>query len=76
MSPTYKIVAEVPEGSYPPVKVQAGMLKEAKNKAEARRFLRFLVEPKTQKLLAQLGIPNFTGKGNAARPASVQNARR
>lgn len=76
MSPTYKIVADLPEGSYPPVKVQAGMLKAAKNKAAAQRFLHFLVEPRTQNLLAQLGIPNFTGKGNAVRPAGVQNARR
>jgi molybdate transport system substrate-binding protein len=71
MSPTYKIVADLPDNSYPPVKVQAGMLKEAKNKAEAQRFLRFLLEPKTQKLLAQLGIPNFVGKRNA-----VQSPRR
>jgi molybdate transport system substrate-binding protein len=76
MSPTYKIVAEVPEGSYPPVKVQAGMLKEAKNKAAAQRFLRFLLEPKTQKLLAQLGIPNFVGKRNAVHPTAVQSPRR
>jgi ABC-type Fe3+ transport system substrate-binding protein len=47
------------------------MLKEAKNKAAAQRFLRFLLEPKTQKLLAQLGIPNFVGKRNA-----VQSPRR
>ena len=76
MSPTYKIVADLPDNSYPPVKVQAGMLKEAKNKAEAQRFLRFLLEPKTQKLLAQLGIPNFVGKRNAVRPTAVQSPRR
>ncbi len=62
MSVNYKIVAKLPNGSYPPVKVQAGMLKEAKNKPTARRFLRFLLEPKTQKTLAQLGIPNFGNK--------------
>lgn len=59
LSPTYKIVAKLPKGSYPTVKVQAGMLKASKNKAAAQKFLKFLVEPKTQKLLAQLGIPNL-----------------
>mgnify|MGYP001773834018 CR=1 FL=1 len=59
MSPSYKIVAKLPKNSYPTVKVQAGMLKAAKNKTAARRFLKFLTEPKTQKLLAQLGIPNL-----------------
>ncbi|MFA0784291.1 molybdate ABC transporter substrate-binding protein [Fervidibacter sacchari] len=67
MSPNYKIVAEFPEGSYPPVKVQAGMLKTSKNKAAAQRFLKFLVEPKTQKLLAELGIPNFKAKAGSIR---------
>lgn len=62
MSVNYKIIAELPNGSYPPVKVQAGMLKEAKNKAAARRFLKFLLEPITQKTLAKLGIPNFGNK--------------
>lgn len=76
MSPTYKIVADLPEGSYPPVKVQAGMLREARNKVAAQRFLRFLLEPKTQKLLAQLGIPNFVGKSNAVRPTAAQSLRR
>ncbi len=59
ISPSYKIVAKLPEGSYPKVKVQAGMLKAAKNKSAAQKFLKFLTEPKTKKLLAQLGIPNF-----------------
>jgi molybdate transport system substrate-binding protein len=67
MSPNYRIVAELPEGSYPPVKVQAGMLKTSKNKATAQRFLKFLVEPKTQKLLAELGIPNFKAKSDSLR---------
>ncbi len=64
-SPNYKIVAEVPSSAHDPVKVQAGMLKEAKNKADAQRFLRFLLEPRTQKLLAQWGIPNFSAPLNA-----------
>ncbi|MEM4740243.1 MAG: molybdate ABC transporter substrate-binding protein [Zestosphaera sp.] len=59
MSPNYKIVAKLPKNSYPTVKVQAGMLKASKNREAAQKFLKFLVEPKTQKLLAQLGIPNL-----------------
>lgn len=66
MSPNYEIIAELPKSSYPPVKVQAGMLKASKNKAAAQRFLKFLVEPRTQKLLAQLGIPNFKAKPSSA----------
>jgi len=58
LSPTYKIVAKLPKGSYPTVKVQAGMLKASKNKAAAQKFLKFLVEPQIQRLLAKLGIPN------------------
>ncbi|MCS7192939.1 MAG: molybdate ABC transporter substrate-binding protein [Armatimonadetes bacterium] len=59
MSPNYKIIAHLPKDSYPPVKVQAGMLKASKNRVAAQKFLKFLTELKTQKLLAQLGIPNF-----------------
>ncbi len=54
-SPTYKIVEELPKGSYPPVKVQAGMLKAAKNKAAAQCFLQLLLKQQTQKTLAKLG---------------------
>jgi len=59
MSPNYKIVAKLPKNSYPTVKVQAGILKGSKSKEVAQKFLKFLVEPKMQKLLAQLGIPNY-----------------
>lgn len=62
MSPNHKIVAELPEGSYPSVKAQAGMLRTSKKKRESQLFLRLLLEPKMQKLLAQLGIPNFQTK--------------
>ncbi len=72
-SPNYRIVAKIPSHAHDPVKVQAGMLKEAKNKTDAQRFLRFLLEPQTQKMLAQLGIPNFPNasvKASQGKPAS------
>ncbi len=75
-SPTYKIVAKLPKDSYPPIKVQAGMLKASKNKTTAQRFLRFLLEPTTQKLLAQLGIPNFPSQPAKAAKAQKTKATR
>ncbi|MER3500260.1 MAG: hypothetical protein IMHGJWDQ_001415 [Candidatus Fervidibacter sp.] len=75
-SPTYKIVAKLPKDSYPPIKVQAGMLKASKNKTAAARFLRFLLEPTTQKLLAQLGIPNFPSQPAKAAEAQKTKATR
>jgi len=75
-SPTYKIVAKLPKDSYPPIKVQAGMLKASKNKTTAQRFLRFLLEPTTQKLLAQLGIPNFPSQPAKAAEAQKTKATR
>jgi len=75
-SPTYKIVAKLPKDSYPPIKVQAGMLKASKNKTTAARFLRFLLEPTTQKLLAQLGIPNFPSQPAKAAEAQKTKATR
>lgn len=75
-SPTYKIVAKLPKDSYPPVKVQAGMLKASKNKTTAQRFLRFLLEPTTQKLLAELGIPNFPSQPTKAAEAQKTKATR
>jgi ABC-type molybdate transport system substrate-binding protein len=62
MSPNYKIVAELPEGSYPPVKVQAGMLKTSKNKATAQRFLKFLVETENSKVAGGTRHPEFQGE--------------
>ena len=75
-SPTYKIVAKLPKDSYPPIKVQAGMLKASKNKTAAARFLRFLLEPTTQKLLAELGIPNFPSQPAKAAEAQKTKATR
>ncbi|NLB94620.1 MAG: molybdate ABC transporter substrate-binding protein [Armatimonadetes bacterium] len=57
---TYRILAEVPRNLYPPVKVQGGVLKEAKNQAAAQQFLAFLKEPATQRKLSQFGIPNYS----------------
>lgn len=57
---TYTILAEVPRNLYPPVKVQGGILKAAKNKAAAQQFLSFLMEEGTQRKLSQLGIPNYS----------------
>lgn len=72
-SPTYKIIGELPKGSYPPIKVQAGMLKAAKNKVAAQRFLKFLLEPQTQKTLAKLGVPNFQTERNPAQKTGVKH---
>jgi len=58
---TYRIVCYLPEDSYPPIKVQAGRLKESPNPEAANRFLAYLVSEEGQKLLAEEGIPNFKG---------------
>lgn len=55
----YRIVYTIPQKLYPPVKVQAGILKEAGHKQLAKQFIEFMLEPETQKLLAEKGIPNF-----------------
>lgn len=55
----YQIIGQIPTHLHPPVKVQAGMLKEAANKKMAMRFISFLLEPHSQKLLSMKGIPNY-----------------
>lgn len=55
---TYKILETLPESSYPPIKVQAGVLKQTTNAELARRFVKYLLEPETQRLLKASGIPN------------------
>ncbi|MFA4016917.1 MAG: hypothetical protein RUDDFDWM_002029 [Candidatus Fervidibacterota bacterium] len=55
----YQIISQIPTHLHPPVRVQAGMLREAKNKKMAMRFISFLLEPHSQKLLSMKGIPNY-----------------
>lgn len=55
----YQIVAKIPANLYPPVKVQAGVLKRASNRKMALQFVSLLLDQKVQKLLAQKGIPNY-----------------
>ncbi|MCS7223269.1 MAG: molybdate ABC transporter substrate-binding protein [Armatimonadetes bacterium] len=59
MSPTYRILETLPLSSHPPVRVQAGILKSSRKKDLAKRFLDYLLEPRTQATLAKLGIPNY-----------------
>ncbi len=59
----YQIVARVPIDLYPPVKVQAGVLKKAPNRKMALRFISLLLDRKVQKLLAEKGIPNYHASG-------------
>jgi len=56
---TYRIVAMLPASSHPQVKVQAGILKQAANRAGARRLIEFMLTPEGQKILRENGIPNF-----------------
>ena len=67
----YRIVCDLPQDIYPPVKVQAATLKAAKHKPAAAKFLKFLMEPATQQKLAASGIPNF-----GAKAASTENGAR
>jgi len=39
--------------------VQAGILKQAANRAGARRLIEFMLTPEGQKILRENGIPNF-----------------
>jgi len=55
----YQIISQITTHLHPPVRVQAGMLREAKNKKMAMRFISFLLEPHSQKLLSMKGIPNY-----------------
>ncbi|MCS7252489.1 MAG: molybdate ABC transporter substrate-binding protein [Armatimonadota bacterium] len=59
----YQIVARIPNNLYPPVKVQAGVLKKAPNKNMALKFVSLLLDRKVQSVLAKRGIPNYRPMG-------------
>ena len=61
---TYAVIGELPVDSYPPIRVQAGRLNNAEHKAEADRFLHWLVSAQGQKVLQAGGIPPFAGGAN------------
>ncbi|MBI3919978.1 MAG: molybdate ABC transporter substrate-binding protein [Armatimonadetes bacterium] len=60
---SYRILETLPESSYPPIKVQAGVLKKSNNPELARKFIQYLLQPDTQKLLKASGIPNVPTSG-------------
>lgn len=61
----YQIAVRIPKRLYPPIKLQAGVLKRAQNKDVALKFVSLLLDGKIQKILAQKGIPNYAPTGKA-----------
>jgi molybdenum ABC transporter molybdate-binding protein len=51
-----RIVAKIPRDKYPPVRLQAGLFKKAKEPALGRVFIDFLNSADTQKALASNGV--------------------
>jgi molybdate transport system substrate-binding protein len=64
-----RIVETIPRDKYPPVRLQAGMLKTARNKAAAQEFFDFLTTKEAQDALAANGVLTVEGRrsgGSAA----------
>jgi molybdate transport system substrate-binding protein len=55
---SYKILETLPESAHTRVKVQAAILKKSGNVKLAQRFLDYMMEPDTQRVLKASGIPN------------------
>lgn len=72
-SSTYHIVGELPEGSYPPIEVQAARLVEAPNAAAADEFLKYLMSSEGQEFLAAHGIPPYESAGGSSREQGAKS---
>lgn len=59
----YRFIADIPPEAYPKVKIQAGLLKEAKHPQAGKQFIEFLLTPEAQRILAEKGLPNYEEQG-------------
>ena len=51
-----RIVAKIPPEAYPPVRLQAGLLRGSRKREEAARFVDFMTSQEARKALASEGI--------------------
>ena len=55
----YRVLGDIPKDAYPKIRIQAGLLRDAPNAEAGRRFIEFLLQPETQRVLAENGLPNY-----------------
>jgi molybdate transport system substrate-binding protein len=59
-----RVVAKFPRESYPPVRLQAAMLKATKQRELSQKFISFLASDQAQKALVGTGLLPIPGKGS------------